>query len=149
MVGFTAQVGTLGLAVDCTHVDSFTNQKPNRSKSKHNRMRRKPNLANQREEKRMLGQNRHWSKIPRSHLVESTCWTYQLQHAAHAAMRRKPQFFQSATTASQCVTKALSASQPCQLVHWKIGRSNSPSTFERRLIATLMIDKGFPIDKPS
>ena len=64
---------------------------------------------------------------------------------AFSRLRKQPisganRFFLSqwATTGSDSVWKTLSASQPSQLVHREVRRSNDPSTLEQRFIPSFM-----------
>ena len=80
-------------------------------------------------------------------------WTYQHDHDCScslktAASRLCKLFDSGATTASQDIGKTLAAPQASQSGNWKIGVTNDPSTFEQRLIAPLMDDKGLSIGEP-
>ena len=74
---------------------------------------------------------------------------------AFSRLRKQPisganRFFLSqwATTGSDSVWKTLSASQPSQLVHREVRRSNDPSTLEQRFIPSFMNHQGAAVDIP-
>ena len=85
--------------------------------------------------------------------LNNMSWTYQLisrllTQFQHGSSRLCKLFDSGATTASQDIGKTLAAPQASQPGDWKIRVTNDPSTLEQRLVASLVNDKGFPIDKP-